>query len=312
MRFAMGYEEASDPPEELIALRLSRAACFASVLLLLAAAAAQLVSGLSARGEDDSEAYFDEEPSGRFAWLSLSSTWVALAGVAFLLLLGEGLALLARWHVRTSTLRKGSYCITLDRSEVRLKLGLDVDHTGARFVVGRKETWTLLPVLSLSPESLVEQWNNTAKASQQVSPGDHIVEINGAWAEASQMVERVRQDKVLRIRLARGAPTRYLLRCLSRVREEQAECRSATKQSGRNSKQPASAFDETRYPWLKETRRQSASLQSPSSGLGAGGRRSVEGSGCGITLDLEAPESLPPLRRLLSAFWGLVSKAKRS
>lgn len=303
-------EDASDPPEELIALRLSRAACFASVLLLLAAAAAQLVSGLSAQGDGEGEAYFDDEPSGSLHWLSLSSTWVALAGVAFLLLLGEGSAWLARWHVRTSTLRKGSYCITLDRSEVRLKLGLDVDHTGARFMVGRKETWSLLPVLSLSPESLVEQWNKTAKASQQVSPGDHIVEINGAWGDAPQMVERVRQDKVLIIRLARGAPTWYLLRCLARLREEQAERRPAVKQSGRSSKLPASAFDETRYPWLKETRRQGAALQC-SPRLGAGGSRNVRGNGV-MAQDSAAPESLPPLRRLLSAFWELLRKAKRS
>ncbi|CAE8611305.1 unnamed protein product [Polarella glacialis] len=111
-----------------------------------------------------------------------------------------GEALPYAWRIYGSRLvvRRGSYCVVLqvqNQDGGKAKLGLDVDHLGVDFPVGRsgRERWNLLPVRAIS-EGLAANWNASAAADVQVSVGDHIVEVNGVWGHASRMVDRCRLD----------------------------------------------------------------------------------------------------------------------
>eukprot|EP00931_Biecheleriopsis_adriatica_P056154 TRINITY_DN33277_c0_g1_i1.p1 TRINITY_DN33277_c0_g1~~TRINITY_DN33277_c0_g1_i1.p1 ORF type:complete len:325 (+),score=57.77 TRINITY_DN33277_c0_g1_i1:40-1014(+) len=273
---------------------LSRATGLASLLLLLVSA-----TGLIFGSEEDPEELpafetDDGDAAGYFSnflgSVHRSPGSMAACGTLLILLIGEGLQRLTRWITTRYAVFSGSYCIVLDRQDASAKLGLDVDHLGAEFPVGRsgRERWTLLPVLSLSEGGLAEQWNSSAQrvGRRKVCPGDHIVEVNRVWGDAAAMVERCRVDPVLEMRLTRSAPSSHLLSSLRRMkRAEQARQRlgAAARHSPAST---ASALDDKRYPWLAQTKRQGKAAFAPKA---------------------QPPLPETPLRKLLST---LLRKAK--
>ncbi|CAE8601625.1 unnamed protein product, partial [Polarella glacialis] len=165
------------------------------------------------------EEFDDEDGSLRQLFRGIrGSAASAVIGALLIMVAGEALPYAWRIHGSRLVVRRGSYCVVLqvqNQDGGRAKLGLDVDHLGVDFPVGRsgRERWNLLPVRAIS-EGLAANWNASAAADVQVSVGDHIVEVNGVWGHASRMVDRCRLDPVLRMRLVRGAPSNSLLGCL--------------------------------------------------------------------------------------------------
>ncbi|CAE8646584.1 unnamed protein product, partial [Polarella glacialis] len=211
------------------------------------------------------EEFDDEDGSLRQLFRGIRGS-AASAVIGALLIMVAGEALPYAWRIYGSRLvvRRGSYCVVLqvqNQDGGRAKLGLDVDHLGVDFPVGRsgRERWNLLPVRAIS-EGLAANWNASAAADVQVSVGDHIVEVNGVWGHASRMVDRCRLDPVLRMRLVRGAPSNSLLGCLRDMKcaaenaylDLPAFSPDRVNDGERNSK---SALDVRKYPWLQKLKR---------------------------------------------------------
>mmetsp|Transcript_108117 Transcript_108117/g.304533 ORF Transcript_108117/g.304533 Transcript_108117/m.304533 type:complete len:147 (-) Transcript_108117:137-577(-) len=85
------------------------------------------------------------------------------------------------------------YSICLEK-RADVKLGIDVDVW---------EESNTLPILSICPGGLVDQWNMD-HPEIQVRVGDHIVEVNDMREDVDKMMGRCKDDPVLRIRLRSG------------------------------------------------------------------------------------------------------------
>lgn len=81
-------------------------------------------------------------------------------------------------------------CIVLQKSG-DAKLGVDVDDR-------------TLQITELN-NGLVFEWNERAAASQRVSVGDYIVEVNGRCGDAPTLAQEISTSNVLRVRLRRHA-----------------------------------------------------------------------------------------------------------
>eukprot|EP00929_Paragymnodinium_shiwhaense_P119058 TRINITY_DN90949_c0_g1_i1.p1 TRINITY_DN90949_c0_g1~~TRINITY_DN90949_c0_g1_i1.p1 ORF type:complete len:216 (+),score=36.49 TRINITY_DN90949_c0_g1_i1:74-721(+) len=86
------------------------------------------------------------------------------------------------------------YCVTLHKDR-NSRLGINVDH----FAGG-----TTLPIVEVTG-GLVLKWNQ-ANPNSQVCEGDHIVEVNGVRDNVDLMMERCKNDQVLRLTLRRPGP----------------------------------------------------------------------------------------------------------
>eukprot|EP00933_Yihiella_yeosuensis_P029182 TRINITY_DN2286_c0_g1_i3.p1 TRINITY_DN2286_c0_g1~~TRINITY_DN2286_c0_g1_i3.p1 ORF type:complete len:261 (+),score=33.38 TRINITY_DN2286_c0_g1_i3:66-848(+) len=211
--------------EELTLAWLPPVSYAMSGLLVVAVGIGHLLSAETEDHEDENEAVelVHRLIALRDSWVG---SWIAASlGALLISVSGWGVQLLAQMMSRRTTINSGSYSIVLDKEgQTSVKLGLEVEHLGASFPVGKSgfEQWTLLPVASVSGDGLLRLWN-IANPKQAVSPGDHIVEVNGVWGSAVKMSEKCRADKVLNIRLSRGKPSRFLLNSLRRLRDAERE-----------------------------------------------------------------------------------------
>eukprot|EP00929_Paragymnodinium_shiwhaense_P051072 TRINITY_DN25712_c0_g1_i1.p1 TRINITY_DN25712_c0_g1~~TRINITY_DN25712_c0_g1_i1.p1 ORF type:complete len:188 (+),score=47.52 TRINITY_DN25712_c0_g1_i1:186-749(+) len=87
---------------------------------------------------------------------------------------------------------QGWYDIVLDKA-TNPKLGVDVD---------AYEENTTLPIIAITG-GLVGAWNQ-AYPQCEVREGDHIIEVNGGKGEVGALMDRCRQDDILRMKLRRG------------------------------------------------------------------------------------------------------------
>lgn len=83
------------------------------------------------------------------------------------------------------------YSIVLDKGAGG-KLGIDVDY------VAERDT---LPIRAVTGD-LVREWN-AANPTKMVAANDHIIEVNGDCKVVDLLMERLRHDSVLKIRLSR-------------------------------------------------------------------------------------------------------------
>lgn len=90
------------------------------------------------------------------------------------------------------------YEISLDRSDGS-GLGVDVDN---------QDGLTLYIEAVHSDQGLIRTWNINNQLCQ-VMPGDRITEVNGVRADLDAMVERCKQDSVLKMKLVAWDPTVY-------------------------------------------------------------------------------------------------------
>merc|ERR1712032_886671 len=78
----------------------------------------------------------------------------------------------------------------------------------------------VLPILALSG-GLAGRWNRSAPLGQRISPGDFILEVNGAWGDLPGIINHCKSDNVLCMTLARSVPDSETIMMLHRRRYSQ-------------------------------------------------------------------------------------------
>lgn len=96
------------------------------------------------------------------------------------------------WGSEASNVERLKFRVTLIKKEGE-DLGIDIEF--------RTES-SVLPILGIIG-GVAAQWNR-ANPQNQLDRGDSIIEVNGAWGNGAQMLERCRNDQVLELTLLRA------------------------------------------------------------------------------------------------------------